>query len=273
MDKKVMILAIVLICSIAGMAGCVGTGERSTEVVTLYREMLPGQVLDILDSNGGIIVSRYNGTNVTIQANKVTYGGPDDLQNINISIVEENNHVQIKTVVTGFSTIPREVSYNILVPDNVTVGQVSTQNGAITITSVKGNVTASSTNGAIIMTDVDGFVFASTTNGHIELTGTIGVNAVQTSNGAIDAELYDLTDTASITTSNGAITLSMRASLNVTLDAQTSNSNIQIQNLTMNVLTSEQNHIVGVLGSGEKQLMIRTSNSRITIDTLQLSRP
>jgi hypothetical protein len=268
MNGKIMIVALALMCIVAGLSGCVSPGVLATEVVTLHHTMKSNQVIDIQNTNGAVTLEPTNGSTITVQAKKATYGGSDDLKNINISITEVNNHVRIETVVIGFSTTQRSVDYLISVPHNATVGDVSTSNSAIAISGVSGDVSASTSNSQIIMHNISGYVSAQTSNSRIELTGTSGIRNVQTSNSEITVEVFGLADSTRIQTSNSMITILILPSLNVTLDAQTSDSGVQTEGLTLHLTTSETNHLVGTLGTGEKHLTVQTSNSRIVIRAL-----
>ena len=270
MNRKIVILKLIFICVLVGLTGCFGGGVMSSETETRYYTPLANQVMDIINSNGIITIQPTNSSNIMVQAEKITYGGSDDLKNINFTISVQNNHIQIKTVTTGFSAYQRVIAYTIYVPHNVIVGEVSTHDGYINISDVKGDVVASSTNGQIIMNNVDGYVTATTSNGRIEITGTSGIKNVQTSNSQIEVEVYGLEDTTDIMTSNSRITVLLLPTLNMTLDAQTSNSQIQIQGINLNVSTMEQTHVVGKLGTGEKHLTLRTSNSVIIIGSLEV---
>jgi hypothetical protein len=270
MNRKSVILIFIFICVPLGLTGCFGPGDMASETETRYYTPVANQVIDIINSNGIITIQPTNSSKIMVQAEKITYGGSDDLKNINFTISVQNNHIQIKTVTTGFSAHQRVIAYTISIPYNVIVGEVSTHNGYINISDVKGDVVASSTNGQIIMKNVDGYVTATTSNGRIKITGTSGIKTVKTSNSQIEVEIYDLEDTTDIITSNSRITALLLPTLNMTLDAQTSNSQITIQGINLNVSTMENTHVVGKLGTGEKHLTLRTSNSGITISSLEI---
>ncbi len=269
MNGTMVILAVAVACLVAGVSGCIMPGTRSIETVTLHYQMTSGQEIDVMNSNGNIHIVAYNGSNLTVQAKKMTYGGSGDLKNINVSIVEENNHVRIRTVFTGSSISPqRQVDYTISVPRNVSVGAVSTSNNQITVSGVRGDVVASTSNAQILIENVDGFVSASTSNAHIGLTGTSGIAHVQTSNAAINTEVFGLANSTVIQTSNAAITISILPTLNATLDLQTSDSSIHTSGVPLVVTTSEGNHLVGTLGSGGKHLTVQTSNAEIIVNAV-----
>lgn len=270
MNRKITSLTLIFICILVGLTGCFGPRVMTSETETRYYTPLANQVIDIINSYGVITIQPTNSSNIIVQAEKITYGGSDDLKNINFTISVQNNHIQIKTVMTGYSTYQRAIAYTISVPHNVMVGEVSTSNGYINISDVKGDVDALSTNGQIIMKNVDGYVTTATSNGRIKITGTSGIKNVQTSNSQIEVEVYDLEDTTNIITSNSQITVLLLPTLNVTIDAQTSNSQIHIQEVILNISTLEQTHFVGKLGTGEKHLTLRTSNSDIIIGSLKI---
>ena len=160
---------------------------------------------------------------------------------------------------------------NIKVPSYVIVDTVSTSNGAIDISDVKGDIVASTSNGGVFIDNVDGYVKASTSNGRIEIKDTEGVMDLTSSNLGINAEIFDFQEDIEISTSNGGITLYINPSLNADLDISTSNGYITIDdNLDLSMSVSEDKNKEGQLGDGGNNINIHTSNGNIKIYELKI---
>ena len=155
-------------------------------------------------------------------------------------------------------------------PQYVTVDSAKTSNGAVQISGTKGDVKATSSNGAIIIENVDGYVSATTSNGRIEVKGTTGIKDLTSSNLGIYAEVYDFQENISISTSNGGITVYINPSLNADISMTTSNGQISINGVTLNLTISEEKHKTGELGDGGNTLDIHTSNGNINLRKLEI---
>ena len=133
------------------------------------------------------------------------------------------------------------------------------------ISETKGDIIATTSNGAIIIENVDGYVSATTSNGIIEVNGTTGIKDLKSSNGGIYAEIYDIQENLSVSTSNGGITIYMNPSLDVYLEMTTSNGQITISGISLNFTISEEKHKMGRLGEGGNTVNIHNSNGNINL--------
>jgi DUF4097 and DUF4098 domain-containing protein YvlB len=158
---------------------------------------------------------------------------------------------------------------NIKVPEGVLVENVVTSNGAVQVYDVDGNVSASSSNGNIIFENVDGYVEASSSNGNIEVKNCMGVGDLSTSNGRIFAEIFNFGEDIDFKTSNGRITVYINPTLNADIELETSNGEIDISGLTLNLTQSNDKYIVGKLGLGGNEIDIETSNGDILLYKLE----
>jgi hypothetical protein len=144
-------------------------------------------------------------------------------------------------------------------------GDLETSNGAIELFDVKGDFQGRTSNGSLDIDGMEGSAELRTTNGAIDVRRVIGEVDLETSNGRVsfDGELIAGGDNR-LVTSNGRVVVELRGEPSISLDASTTNGEI---NTTLPITTSlvEKNRIVGTIGDGEAGLYVRTSNGDLTI--------
>ena len=267
MKKQLLIIGIGLMLLVVGLSGCVG--PQTTDYLNGEYEANENTVLKATTLNGQIEIYAWDGDNVSFNAVKKSSFGQEELDKVEINVIESENQIEIEAKYIGQRTTTPSVDMNIKVPRNVTIDSATTSNGAVQISGTKGNTSAHSSNGAIIIEDVDGYVKASTSNGNIDIQGTTGVDDLETSNGRIYAEIFDFKDDIDIRSSNGRITVYINPSLNADIEMTTSNGQISISGLSLNITISEEKHKVGKLGDGGNKLDIHTSNGNINLYKLE----
>jgi hypothetical protein len=268
MHKKFLIIGIIFVIITIGLSGCIKpqtTGYFNGEYDANKNTVLRASTL-----NGQIEIKSWDGNTIILDAVKKSSFGQEEIDKVEINVIENENQIEIEAKYTGVRKTTPSVDMNIKVPLFVTVDIVTTSNGAIQISGVQGDVIATTSNGAIIIKNVDGYVSATTSNGRIEIKGTAGIKDLKSSNLGIYAEVFDFKENKSISTSNGGITVYINPSLNVDIDMTTSNGRIFINDLTLNLIISEEKHKLGVLGDGGKMLTISTSNGDINLRKLEL---
>jgi len=263
MKKHYMIVGIVMMFLVGGLSGCVE--PQVTDYFNSEYEADENTILKVTTLNGQIEITAWDGDNISFNAVKKSSFGQEELDNTEINVIESENQIEIETIYVGHRTTTPSVDMNIKVPRNVTVDSVTTSNGAVQISGTKGDVFATSSNGAIIIENVDGYVSATTSNGRIEIKGTTGIKDLKSSNLGIYAEVYDFENNISISTSNGGITVYINPALNAEIDMTTSNGQISISGLLLNITISEEKHKTGELGEGGNTLDIHTSNGNINL--------
>ncbi len=125
---------------------------------------------------------------------------------------------------------------------------IRTSNGSVTLTAVEGNLTVESSNGAIVVRDGKGTFDIKTSNGRIEFSGELTPGGDNT-----------------MRTSNGSVTVSLLGEASVELDASSSNGSVTSKLPILTTGTLDQKHIVGTIGNGDADLLIRTSNGSVTV--------
>ena len=117
----------------------------------------------------------------------------------------------------------------------------------------------------IVISGVQGFVTASSSNGRIEISDSLGINDIETSNGILDIEVSSVMDDVEVQTSNGWIVLYINESLDLSIEASTTNGVITNHDLDVNISESSQNYFEGIMGDGTFDLDVQTSNGKIDI--------
>jgi hypothetical protein len=267
MKKQLLIIGITVALLSVGLSGCLGSVSK--EFSSEY-EANENTVLKVTNINGNVEITSWDGNAVTLNAETRSNQGNDELDKIQIDVVESNNVIDIETTFLGTGSVEATTDITIKVPTFVTVDTITTSNGEIQISNTKGNVTAVSSNKAIIIENVDGYVKATTSNRRIEIKGTTGIRDLHTSNEGIYAEIYDFQENISIRTSNDRITLYINPSLNANVTITTSNGQISISGLSLDLTTSEKTYKSGKLGEGGNRISIHTSNSDINLYNLEV---
>ncbi len=147
--------------------------------------------------------------------------------------------------------------------------ELSTTNGKIEVENVEGNIEAYSTNGTIEIEKVNGFVTAKTTNGKIRVKSE-SIKELKTTNGNIDAEMKGIEEgVTGIRTTNGSITIGLPASLNSVIELSTTNGGIDLDDITLEVISQHQNkYIKGKMGEGGPEIHANTTNGSIKVKKL-----
>jgi DUF4097 and DUF4098 domain-containing protein YvlB len=267
MKKKFMIVLIILLLVSVGFTGCIG--QASKDFNEEY-ETNENTVLKVANINGKVEIIRWDGNTVTLDAKISSYKGNDELEKIEINVIESDNVIDIETKYLGTGSVEVSTDMIIKVPTLVKVEMVTTSNGDVRISGIKGNTTVHSSNGAITITDVDGYVTAGSSNGDIEIIDTTGIADLDTSNGDIYAEIFSFKENITIDTSNGGISVYINPSLNADIEMKTSNGDISISDVLLDLTISEEDYKVGRLGEGGNKLDINTSNGNINLYKLNI---
>ena len=144
--------------------------------------------------------------------------------------------------------------------------ELDSSNGAITVQNSQNGMDCSTSNGAITIEDTAGDAKLKTSNGKITVGNHNGELDGKTSNGEIDADIVlPKGGNCFLKTSNGKITLSLPDDTSAMVEASTSNGGIEVEDLTITIITMEKKEFEGKMGEGEGNIEIETSNGAILI--------
>ena len=267
MKKQIEICVLVSMVLLVGLSGCLNvvSKEFNTEI-----EADANTILQVENINGKIEIVGWTGDTITVNADIRSHKGNDELNLMNVEVVEINNIVTVEAEYLGDGPVEVTTDMTIKVPTYIAVDTVSTSNGNVDISGVAGNISAHSSNGAITIDDVDGYISATTSNGQIKIQDTTGIKNIDSSNKEITAELFDFQDNITIETSNGGITIFINPLLNAEIEMQTSNGQISISGISLDLSLSEEKHKIGTLGTGGNTILIQTSNGNINLNKLDV---
>ena len=222
-----------------------------------------GDAIEIRNTNGVIAAEYASGNEVEVVA--VKEGPSGDVAQVRIEVVEHDGGVTICAIypakngrenvcAAGDESNLRNndknktrVSFEVRVPAGVEfIGM--TMNGRITADRMQSNLRLTTMNGAI-SADSTGWVHATTMNG------------------AVDVEMgsADWSGKLQIKSMNGAITVTLPASANVSVEAETMNGRVSSDWDDVQVHGRRKNHGSGTIGSGGRDLTLSTMNGSIRL--------
>jgi hypothetical protein len=230
-------------------------------------QLAPGDTIEIKGVNGGIRAVAARGPDVEVTATKTARrSNPNDVR---IEVVPRTGGVTLCAV---YPDVPgRE-------PNRCEPGGGGSSHTKDNDTSVQFTVhvpagvgfIGRTVNGDVDANALQGDVEGSTVNGSVRLT-TTGRALGKTVNGSVTAAMgrADWPEGAKFTTVNGAVSLTLPASLNANLKAQTVNGDIASDFPIASTNAVNRRRIEGTIGSGGYPLDITTVNGGITLHRAQ----
>lgn len=158
-------------------------------------------------------------------------------------------------------------SFEISAPQSVYL-ELLTSNGEISLSGMVAGADATTSNGAISLDDTRGYAELHTSNGAVDLDRHDGGLRANTSNGNIDCDIIELaeSESATLSTSNGNVTLSLPGDVSTRFDATTSNGQVSVSGFEdVTYTVNEPTHKAGRIGAGDAEVAISTSNGKVTI--------
>lgn len=255
-----------------------GAGAVWADAEEAYEETVAvaqNGLVSLSNTNGHVSVETWDRNEVFISAMKKVRGrdAGDVLRDIRIEVSAEGGDVTIDTELPRsrgwFRGTSASVEYELKVPSTVRLRLRST-NGQIEVEGVAGDVELRTTNGGIRARDLGGRLDAETTNGKIDAIRIAGPVDAETTNGGIRAEITgaSLDEDVTLSTTNGAVELSLAASVAARLDARAGNGSVRSELPVRNLDREKKNELAGDLNGGGATIRIRTSNGSIRLREL-----
>jgi DUF4097 and DUF4098 domain-containing protein YvlB len=286
MKSKFALLCVILLpCGCQGLGAWVQSEEEVPQSFTVENE--PHVIVDTF--NGQIDVVTGPDKKIEARVTKVGVGknqeeADDDLDNILVSMTQEQDTVRIKaSVAEGLRTGNRAAHVKLQVPAG-SILELKTTNGNVDAVGRMGDIEVRSSNGEISARQPIGRLHLVTTNGKIVVEGGAGPLDLETSNGDVDIESDKGIVNArtsngtvrfrgkpengdhSLKTTNGSIEMALPGNLEFTVDARTSNGTVFCAFPVERSDDGRKNHLKGVVGEGSKiNLKLTTTNGAITI--------
>lgn len=280
--QKVVPLVAMLIT--ASLSGCqflqMHQGSQTVNV-----PHVPGTMLRVNSSNGGISVHQYDGPDVEIVAHLKAVSAERLAAARVIAERDENNALCVFVDWPEGRRRSREgCTFEILVPDADGV-VLQTSNGRLSLSGCSGTADLKTSNGQIEVSDHVGKLVGKTSNGRIEVERITGPVELESSNGAINVD--DVTSSVGAKTSNGSVEIRLNhesagpvvcatsnGSVDLTLGAmfvgeltaKTSNGRVYLENLQgAQVLSSGKTNVHVIVGEPAHKSTVKTSNGSIRV--------
>jgi hypothetical protein len=231
----VLLLLVAVVACIPAFASETETRDGTFSVGTAPKIVVSndnGQI-DVVTGNEGIV-------NV-----KATIRRPDDVE---YGVVQEGDTVRVEARVSsgwGFGT-DAGADITITLPADTNV-ELHTSNGGIEVVNIHNSGKLRTANGMISLENVKGEFEVDTSNGNIDFRGEMTAGGMN-----------------QLTTSNGSVEVTLLGEPSVKLDATTRNGEI-ICKLPIMATESGVKRLVGVVGGGDADLVIKTSNGSVTV--------
>ncbi len=255
-----MRIAIALRASVVllAMAACVPPARADD--FNFSERIEAGRTLEIRNINGKVNATPASGETVEVSAIKRTRrGNPDDVE---IRVLRSGGNITVCAVY--LKTVPGPT-------EGCSAGNGPSRNSDISVefnvrVPARSALVARTVNGAIDALGLTGSVDATTVNGDIRLS-TVRFAQAQTVNGTISAQIANPSGSESLSfeTVNGDITLSLPTSTDARVSAQTLNGTIRSELPLTNSERLSKTRLLGTLGSGGRDLKLKTLNGGITI--------
>jgi hypothetical protein len=268
--------------------------------------VVPGGQLTLDADTGSVNVVGRDGNEVVVHAE--VDGSDEFLARLNIAAEQTSSGIGITARVAPsgwfhwFDFSRERVHFTIDVPRNYAL-QLRTSGGNLDVRSISANVRGSTSGGNVVVRSVSGTVKLHTSGGDIDAEGLDGATELGTSGGNVgvadtrgaldvhtsggDIRLTNIdasvkADTSggnvsagirsnrgiSLSTSGGAISLSLPKDTGASLDARTSGGRVSSALPLSSTENADESHLRGALNGGGAQVLLHTSGGDIHIGPL-----
>jgi len=246
-----------VLASIALLFFSVGVSAAVTETEEMTFEVNADARISLENINGDIRITGGSGEKVHLVAEKKA-GNQEYLDELEVVVDADKDYIRIETRhpkseggwLKWGNDSSGSVSYVLEVPATVNLDTISTVNGDVEITSVRGQVKAE------------------TVNGSLEVMGLEGDVKLETVNGSIQAEFNQMGagQRVSADAVNGKIILVLPADTSARVEAETVNGSIDADDFG---LKPEKGfvgrNLSGEIGGGDARISLDTVNGSIKI--------
>jgi Toastrack DUF4097 len=223
--------------------------RAAEEVIDRLYPLASNGRLQLQNTNGSVSIAGWDRSLVEVCAIKRTMGDPRNLFRVRILVDDARDHLSIKTRDPQDEGGEVSVEYQIRVPRQVQLHQISTVNGTVRVSGMQASGSLRSVNGDIEVLRSEGGFHAHTINGNLRLE----LSRLEPA-GPFDAG-----------TVNGSIFLALPADANASLDVRTLNGRFRSA-LPVYVQSSSQlNRFQGRIGLGGASIALHTVNGAIRI--------
>jgi hypothetical protein len=261
--RVALLLAILGILFVPLCFGCGALGIEETDVPhTENYSVAQATAVAVLngDLNGDIRVEAWGKDYVELTWTRSTTWGKAEFDKADVEVTQATGTLEIEG-----SLLSRDakvsVNYDIKLPRNVLLAEVSTGDGNITIVGTSGDTIVTARLGNISVQNAAGHLDITADKGKIRLEGTTGGAELATADDVIEVVSADGDITA--TNSNGGITIS-DCKGNMTLE--TSHGGIQVNSLQGSVLAAKTKNAPITIKGATSVGVVETSDDDVTVE-------
>lgn len=266
----ISLIGLALILSACGGGG--GPAAENEAKVSQAFAVSGDVAVSISTYNGAIEVKTGGEGQVQVDVTKRGGGDTDaqaktDLDNINLSLTQTAGKVNLVATHRGAPPNNSAASFVVTAPAGATI-VATLDNGTVTISGVKGDVTVTTGNGEITMRGVeDGAISAKTTNGNVTLEGrNIAGLTASSSNGEVSfaGSIAANEEGNRIDVGNGSASISLPGDTQWGIDASTGNGQLTSDFAFQGDTTPTS--VKGTVGASPTfGVRIRVQNGNVTI--------
>lgn len=246
---------------------------KYTRTVQLSAPLSAGSTFAAQTHNGSITVNGAETPDCNVTAKITARAGSDE----DAKKLAEETKITLEPfgdkLTAKIQRPPRIMNQSVSVSLDVTVPnksdlELTTHNGAVSITDITGKINATTHNGSVTAESVSGTTKLRTHNGRITCKEISGNMELRTHNGGIEATCSKSASPVcdvSIVTHNGGINFTAPPNLSASVDVSTHNGSINTDlPITVTGKVSKRK-LTGAIGEGQGKLHLETHNGSIKI--------
>ena len=276
--KTALFLTCLLLAAI-GLASCccinIGDGFKAEyeRTVQLSAPLSAGSVFAARTHNGSITIRGGETADCNVTAKIAAQAGSDEeakklAEETKITLEPFGNkltaRIQQPTCIMNQSV---SVSFDVTLPNQADL-ELTTHNGAVSITNITGHVDATTHNGRVTAESISGMMKLRTHNGQITCGEISGDMELQTHNGSVEAvcsKSASAVSNISIVTHNGGIDFIAPPNLSAAIEVSTHNGSIDSDFPITIIGEVNKKQLRGTIGQGQGKLHLETHNGSIKI--------
>lgn len=182
------------------------------------------------------------------------------LEDVSVTVLEGERFVVATRFTGGSSVGARSVALTVEIPNDVTVDRVTTANGRVSVSEVRGDVRAITGDGDIELADISGHVSGDTATGDVRTRDTAGLLAARTSNGEVDVEVSSMRGDVTCRSGNGPVTVRVGPTVAAAVRLSTNRGTVEQRDLPFTPTMERRGYLVGQLRGGESPLLVAESS-------------
>lgn len=252
-----------------GLTGCLSGSRDAEEPVAETYTADELTAVAVETAIGTVDVHSTAEERVDIEGRKAAISR-DDLESIRLATTTDDGVLEVAVdrddsrSLFGLRPAPA-LDLAVAVPESLAVPRIDTDTGDIDVTTVRGDLTATTSTGNVRLERVDGTVSAATETGTLDVTDPASIDRLETDTGDVTASLPGIDGDASIETTTGAVELRLPDRLDLTLEITTESGEITVTGVEDLPEMAGDSLIEAVVGDGTHRLRITTETGDVTV--------